>query len=397
MIQKQFLSIRLTTHVMCRFFTLLITIMSLQSIFISCNHEDIHATALLAEAQQILESDPQKAYFLLDSIDYPENLNARQNAQWCMLVGKLADTLYTDLPYSHQLERAVRYFRRKCNISEQAHILLYLGRSYAESGDYENAMHVYLQAHDLALKTNDFKLTGYLDSYMGDVYEFKATYSQAKEKYLQAAHCFEIIGNRRSWAFALRDAGRQAAFSDSLDQALHYMFRADSLIRSIGNQSDIASITNGIGNIFRMKGEYTKAKYYFKQVIRDNSSYCLPDMLALTEIYISENELDSAQLVLKEAVKLSQDKKVARRTKDMPFGILYAYSLIEKKKQNHKLALEYLKEYINLSDSVTYLRNRNEIIDLETKYNHSKLSAENMYLKLEKNRYLIGTIFLLFL
>ena len=61
---------------------------------------------------------------------------------------------------------------------------------------------------------------------MGDVYEFKATYDLAEEKYLEATEYFRKAGNRRSQAFAFSNAGRQAAFEDSLDMALDYMKKA---------------------------------------------------------------------------------------------------------------------------------------------------------------------------
>ena len=380
---------------MYRFLVYAITFIFFLTGLFSCQKKASIATYQLTQAHKLLYTHPEQAYLLLDSIEYPENLNAQQNARWCMMMGQIADTLHTDLPYSHQLERAAHYYQHKGSANEQARILLYLGRAYVEDGNYEDAMHTYLKAQDIALKIKDFNLAGYINSYMGDMYEFKAMYPKAKDKYLQAADFFKFAKNQRSQAFALRDAGRQAAFSDSLNIGLHYMQEAEKLIRPIGNLSDIGSIINGIGNIFQMKGEYAKDKNCFKQTIKENYPYCLPDFLALSHIYIQENQLDSARLCLQAAEQLNNNTKLTNLNEDIPIGMLQARALIEEKKHNYKQALTYLKEYIELSDSIMFLRSQNEVITAEKKYNQSKLSAENKRLKLIKHRYFTGGILLL--
>ena len=46
----------------------------------SCQHDDKATTHIFSQAESLLTSNPEKAYTLLDSIGYPENLNAHQNA-----------------------------------------------------------------------------------------------------------------------------------------------------------------------------------------------------------------------------------------------------------------------------------------------------------------------------
>lgn len=361
----------------------------------SCRNKETVSVRLLKQAHETFRSNPKQALVLLDSIAYPENLEARQNALWCMLKGKIADTLHTDLPYSHQLERAARYYRRKGNASEKARILLYLGRAYVEDGNYEDAMHTYLKALESALAINDFNQAGYINSYMGDLYELKAMYPNAMKKYLQASDYFKKAGNRRSRAFAFRDAGRQAAFSDSLDLALQYMKQAETLMQAVGSLADRGDILNGIGNIFCMNGDYAKAKSYFKQVVTDHYPYCLPDFMALAKIHIRENRPDSALYYLRQVEKLNGNPEWAKYGKDIPIGIMETYALIEEKRHNYKQSLDYLKQYIALSDSVTFVRNQNDIIAVEKKYHQSRLAAENQHLRLARQRYFIGIILLL--
>ena len=84
-----------------RHLLILISLLSTLS-FIGCRDES-DATYLIDRAESLLKSDPDSSHILLDSIAVPDNLSDKLLARWCMLSGKVADTLYTDLPYVQQL------------------------------------------------------------------------------------------------------------------------------------------------------------------------------------------------------------------------------------------------------------------------------------------------------
>ena len=54
---------------------------------------------------------------------------------------------------------------------------------------------------------------------------------------------------------------------DSLDIALTYMLHADSMVVVYGDSMDRAGTLNGLGNIYREKGNYPIAEYYLKRAI----------------------------------------------------------------------------------------------------------------------------------
>ena len=124
-----------------RHLLILISLLSTLS-FIGCRDES-DATYLIDRAESLLKSDPDSSLILLDSIAVPDNLSDKLLARWCMLSGKVADTLYTDLPYVQQLRRAQAYYESHGTGQEQARIGLYLGRSYVEDKDNELAMKAY--------------------------------------------------------------------------------------------------------------------------------------------------------------------------------------------------------------------------------------------------------------
>lgn len=367
----------------------LIPLLLLLLSLVACHPDDPVATRRFEQATRLLPVEPEESLLLLDSIEYPENLNARQNARWCMLKGQVADTIHSPMPYSSQLERAVRYFKREGSPLEQAQALFYLGRAYADEKIYNGAQEMYQEALALALSEKNWNLAGYIVSYMGDVYEFKATYDLAEEKYLEATEYFRKAGNQRSQAFAFSNAGRQAAFEDSLDMALDYMKKADSLIRGVGDSSDIASVLNGLGNVYRMRGEYEKAKAYLnKSIVWETNDDDVPTYSALASLYIELGNLDSARYYCRLAEAPTMNPHTHIR-------LYYKYYLIAKQEENTNLALSYLERYFEKSDSITLARNDADIISVEKRYKHNHLISENRILRKSNYRYISLSIFIL--
>ena len=361
-----------------RHLLILISLLSTLS-FIGCRDES-DAIYLIDRAESLLKSDPDSSHILLDSIAVPDNLSDKLLARWCMLSGKVADTLYTDLPYVQQLLRAQAYYKSHGTKQEQAKIGLYLGRSYVEEN--EKAMKVYLQALDIALRSEDYNQAGYICSYMGDLYDFEGNYLLGKDKYKEAESYFRKAGNMRSSAFALRDVGRMYAFSDSLDIALIFLLKADTIIVEVGDSSDIGTIYNGIGNIYNMLGNKELAKLYLWKNVNMSDFDDAPSYRTLAGIYIEEGDFKNARICLEKASVPSFNDMTR-------FSVLYGYSLLEKAEGNWEKAWFYLDEYNSASDSILTIRNRENIIKIEKEYEHLKISLENMRLKSDKQKYFI--------
>ncbi len=366
-----------------RHLLILISLLSTLS-FIGCRDES-DATYLIDRAESLLKSDPDSSLILLDSIAVPDNLSDKLLARWCMLYGRVADTLYTDLPYVQQLRRAQAYYEAHGTKQEQAKIGLYLGRSYVEDKENEKAMKVYLQALDIALRCEDYNQAGYICSYMGDLYDFEGNYLLGKDKYKEAESYFRKAGNMRSSAFALQDIGRMYAFSDSLDIALTFLLKADTIIVEVGDSSDIGTIYNGIGNIYNMLDNKELAKLYLWKDINMSDFDDAPSYRTLAGIYIEEGDFKNARICLEKASVPSFNDMTR-------FSVLYGYSLLEKAEGNWEKAWFYLDEYNSASDSILTIRNRENIIKMEKEYEHLKISLENMRLRSDKQTYLIYLI-----
>ena len=339
------------------------------------NEADRNAIRQMEQAAPLMQSDPEAAHVLLtDSVAHPELLSPEVNASWCLMLCQLADSIGTPLPYVPQMERAYRYMKRHGTIDEQLQTALYLGRTYMDDLGQEAALRIYTEALQQSILENKPNQSGYISSYMGDVYEFQGMFSQAVEKYLTASRYFQQAENHRSQAFAFRDVSRNYTFMDSLDIALKYMLRADSMITIWGDSLAKSEILNGLGNIYKEKGAYCLAEKYLEQAINFDTTEVAADYLALADLYLTQNKLDQARSSLNKIKSSSYNK-------DVFIDKFYLWFVLEKEEGHLQLALEALEQYVDTSYSFLDARNKVQIQGLEDKYAYTRVLSENMHLR----------------
>lgn len=347
---------------------------------IGCTDENERAAIrMLDRAESLMPSHPQEAYACLDSIAYPELISARQNARWCMLRGRLADTLHTRLPYVHQLERALRYVNREGSVGEQAQIGLYLGRAYKEDWLREQALRTYLEALQKSLTVNDYNLAGYICSYMGDVYQFQEAYLKAKDKYLEAAAYFETAENWRSRGIAFLEASRNYVFADSLDRALHCAYQAEDILMVYGDSLDCADVYNALGNIYLGQGDYLLVEQYLQKAIEYDPNDVSPNYSTLATLYLMQGDTKQARIYLEKS-------KTPTSNKNTHTELFYKYYQIEKQEGDIADALTNLEEYVLQSDSILSSKEDAQVLGLEEKYNHAQTEKARAHLMREKHR-----------
>ena len=343
-----------------------------------CNKQQSVSDRLLNEVGKVIAINPDSASNLLKSISSPEKLDDKTFARWCMLSGKITDEIFTTILPTYQLERAYDWYSSHGSPDEQVQILIYLGRSYFADGDYDKAMSIYTNALDIAEKNKLNNLTGYTYSYIGDLYGEKFMRTEAIKRYKAAAECFKKENNTDSYACALRDVGREYACIDSLSRALKILTIADSVARNTKNIEVTASIDNALGNIYAMQNKYDKAEEYFLKALVGRET--MPDYMALIDLYIASGAINKAKELLS---KIPQDNP------KYTYSIKYLYYQIYNEEKNYKEALTNLKEYVEITDSIIYADNQSKILNIESKYNHLKISKEVDRLKIKQQSYII--------
>lgn len=347
-----------------------------------CNKQSSDSDKQLDEIEKIIEVNPDSASNILKSIPSPEKLDNRTFAHWCMLSGKVTDKIFNDLLPTYQFERAYDWYSSHGTPDEQAQILIYLGRSYFAEGDYDKAMSIYTNALDIAEKHKLNNLTGYTYNHIGDLYREKFMFTEAIKKYETAAECFKKENNTDRYACALKNIGREYACIDSLSRALEILTIADSVAANTKDIEVTASINNALGNIYVMREEYDKAEKYFLKALSTGKEK-MPDYVALIDLYTTTDSIDKAKELLS---KMPQDDP------QYTCSINYLYYQIHNAERNYKEALAYLEEYVDMVDSIVYADNQSKILNIESKYNHLKISQEVDRLKIKQQSYIIFSV-----
>lgn len=358
----------------------LITILS-TFLLVGCSKQQSTLDKKLDEAENIIEVNPDSASSILENIASPEQLDDKTFARWCILSGKVTDEIFNTLLPSYQFERANTWYSSYGKSNEQVQILIYLGRSYANDGDYDKAMSIYTNALEIGEKNKLYNLVGYTYSYMGDLYTAKAMRTEAIKKYEMAANNFKKENNTDSYVCALRDMGREYACTDSISRGLEILIMADSIAETSEDKDVKASIENTLGNIYVMQNNYDKAQKCFYKALEGRNK--IPNYIALIDLYITSDSLKQAKELL---------QRVPQDNPDYTYSIKNLYYQIYKSEGNYKEALTNLEEYTEIVDSLIYADSQSKILDIETKYNNLKIEKEVIDLKNKEQSYIIVLI-----
>lgn len=361
----------------------LIYILFISTFLVSgCNKQQSVSDRLLNEVEKTIVINPDSASNLLKGISSPEKLDDKTFARWCMLSGKITDEIFTTILPTYQLERAYDWYSSHGSPDEQVQILIYLGRSYFADGDYDRAMSIYTDALNIAEKNKLNNLIGYTYDYIGDLYRERFMRTEAIKRYETAAEYFKKENNTDSYACALRDVGREYAQIDSLNLALEILTIADSVAANTKDVEVTSSINNTLGNIYAMQNKYDEAEtYLLKALARGRNK--MPNYIALIDLYTESNSINKAKELL---FQMPQDNP------EYACSIKYLYYQIYNAEKNYKEALSNLEEYVDMVDSIVYADSQSKILDIESKYNHLKISKEVDRLKIRQQGYIIISI-----
>ena len=334
------------------------------------------------QAEAAWPAEPEEARALLDSIQYPMLLSDKWLTRYCVLACRLADSIATPLPYEEDLDRALYYLEEHGELIDQARMGFYWGRALQEEGLHRPAMEAFKKAEMWSREAEDWHLTARICRYIGDLYHYQADYMSAKNKYKEALTLFEQTDDDYQLGFVWWDLGREYAALDSFDLALSCMSHADSIIQLLNDSADIATIYNGIGNVYAHQGDLESAKAYFFRSLAYDTEDSVPTCSALGYLYLQQDSLEKAEYYLRRA----QGSTFNPNTHE---ELLYHFAELEWKKGNLNAALDSMKKYIQLWEKyIIWLKDTN-LAEAENLFDKKQMATENMRLQTRLTRRLV--------
>ena len=365
-----------------------ILLTSLTFLVVGCQNES-EEIRLINQAERLFDAYPDSVITTLDSIPLPEEMNPRLIARWCMLYARAADKIEDEMPYTNQLEIALKYYQKKKMREEEAEIGLYLGRSYVEDKEYEKAMRAYSDALEVALAIKDYNRAGYICSYMGDLYEVDLRYILAAEKYKESGKYFHLANNTTSYVRAFVNEAHSYSIADSSYLALASLKQAEMVMDSLNVEEVRSYVYNGLSNIYNNLGDYDLAEYYILRCIELDPEEIASDYLVLTDISLKCMDMEKAEYYLKKANIFTNNELV------LPTIVYYNYK-IKKEQGDFEIALSFHEQYVAIDDSLINVGKSVDIYDADQKYERLKLHNENIELVLKNQKSYLFILLLLF-
>lgn len=365
-----------------------ILLTSLTFLVVGCQNES-EEIRLINQAERLFDAYPDSVITTLDSIPLPEEMSPRLIARWCMLYARAADKIEDEMPYTNQLEIALKYYQKKKMREEEAEIGLYLGRSYVEDKEYEKAMRAYSDALEVALAIKDYNRAGYICSYMGDLYEVDLRYILAAEKYKESGKYFHLANNTTSYVRAFVNEAHSYSIADSSYLALASLKQAEMVMDSLNVEEVRSYVYNGLSNIYNNLGDYDLAEYYILRCIELDPEEIASDYLVLTDISLKCMDMEKAEYYLKKANIFTNNELV------LPTIVYYNYK-IKKEQGDFEIALSFHEQYMAIEDSLINVGKSVDIYDADQKYERLKLHNENIELVLKNQKSYLFILLLLF-
>lgn len=365
-----------------------ILLTSLTFLVVGCQNES-EEIRLINQAERLFDAYPDSVITTLDSIPLLEEMSPRLIARWCMLYARAADKIEDEMPYTNQLEIALKYYQKKKMREEEAEIGLYLGRSYVEDKEYEKAMRAYSDALEVALAIKDYNRAGYICSYMGDLYEVDLRYILAAEKYKESGKYFYLANNTTSYVRAFVNEAHSYSIADSSYLALASLKQAEMVMDSLNVEEVRSYVYNGLSNIYNNLGDYDLAEYYILRCIELDPEEIASDYLVLTDISLKCMDMEKAEYYLKKANIFTNNELV------LPTIVYYNYK-IKKEQGDFEIALSFHEQYVAIEDSLINVGKSVDIYDADQKYERLKLHNENIELVLKNQKRYLFILLLLF-
>lgn len=363
-----------------RFFILFLLLMPL---FFSCSHHTTKEDRMMNDAEKIVETYPDSAAGLLDSIK-PTRLNKKRYHRYMLLLLQAKDKSYQDITTDTAIFDTKNYYTHKHDLPNAAMAAYYCGRLRYEQKDYKKAMSQYLEAEKYAASIANVNLKALIQSAMGAVLSDQMLSAQALPRFRRAAKYFRQAGNEKNVMISYQLIGNSFLAKEQADSALFYFNKALRIAQKRKDIASIARIEQNIGILYKeVKGDNDMAKKNFFNAMQymkgnDYSRICLK----LAGIYSNQNQKDSTEWYIQQSYIHVQDKKDLYLMADIYMESAY----IKEKEQNYKTALKNYKTYTDYVDSIYGQTKNAALLDMEKKYKLEQLTNKNMTLALEKQK-----------
>lgn len=320
--------------------------------------DDQRTKNILTAAEVCMETQPDSALILLQSIKNPSSLRGRTQADYALLYTQAWDKNSLLHTSDSLIQIAVEYYGKKSKDIKATKSYFYLGSVYRDTNQDAKAINAFLKAMEKMPSHMPNKLQMQIYFNLGDRYYNQDLYADSQEMYFKCLKATRELNDSSLLFFPYRGIAETYFLQEKSDSALVYCQKALTISQAVRNNYWEAAILNDISKIYLHIGDTIKASLFITNAMQKDSLTANPYLIS--NLLYLKNELDSAKQYL-----LQGCQSTNLYTKASSYNLLYE---IEKKNQNHTAAYAYSDSFNLYRDSIEMQKEHQEIQALNTKY-----------------------------
>ena len=348
-----------------------ILLVSVGSIFMSvslssCSSPSVKNQLLLC-ADSLMETYPDSALSILESITYPQKMPRADRALYALLLTQARHKNYIALEDDSLIKTAVDYYGDKKKSLRAAKAHYYWGATYSEKGYASFAVEEYLTAIRLMPVRNEFLAMIYDN--LAECYEEDRLYNVAIENYRAA---YQILKGKDEQTYPMRGIARVFLLQNEKDSALYYYQQALDCALADQDSSLIGALYHDLAMVYSEKKDYIQADKFVSKAILLQGQDAINTCLSKAQIMLNLNKLDSASYFFSKNMD-----ELDIYGKAVCYDGMYQ---IAKRKGEWKTATENMDAYKILYDSMQIMTDNEELNRLMDKHQleeHKRLLSEH--------------------
>ncbi|MDE6551537.1 MAG: hypothetical protein K2K98_01040 [Muribaculaceae bacterium] len=254
-------------------------------------------------AESLMESRPDSALAVLDSIDASDLKGKSQKARYALLMSMALDKNYVDTTTFDVLQPAIDYYLENGTPDEKLRTYYYQGRIYQNRNDRDSALHSFMRGIDIADECTDSMAIARTLVAQGILYQSFYDYDGYTDNYLRAANIFRNKNHEAYELDCLFNALNGAVVLNRKEQA-------DSLINCL--EDFHLNDRNYIQNLHSLRIAHTLkfgSEQDLKEVIADNKDRLNYDVNGILNLARAYNRLGVSHMALRQLDFLDENSE----------------------------------------------------------------------------------------
>ena len=350
-------------------------ILALALLLVGC-HSDPQQVELIDRAEAVMDSIPETALALLDSVDSHRLVRA-DNARYALLRTQAQDKNFIDVTNDSLINIAVDYYTHsRNNLRYRGMAHYYKACVLYNAGYYEQATEHLIKAEEALLNTTEYNTTALTYNLLSEIYIEQYRLDDAIVLINKSRYYYKLCGNRKNIVYNHLRLSNVLMIEHPADSVLCHLDSAQTIAERLNNEELLFTVENYRASFYDYIKEYDRAKATLYNAFERYPAHKpnADDYFLMSNIYYNSGQLDSALYILDNYYAPLCQTQSNRKTLSLFRSDIY------KSMQDYTKAYEYLFEYTRSLTNSGLMEQNKSINELEKKYRTELLREKNQLL-----------------